>query len=127
MVVGKRCGGGIKPFLADGRVLGGDPLAAQYSLVRPPDAVADLEPLATRANAFDRTCQVAADDVRKSQRERHKPRANVKIDRVERNRVNLYEHLVRPRLGRGQLSDLDVLEWARLFDVRGFHGKPFSL
>ncbi len=51
------------------------------------------------------------------------PRPDVKINRVERNRVNLHQHLSWPRLGPGQLADLDILRRSRLFDVCSFHGE----
>ena len=93
-------GRGIKPVFVDGRELGRDALATQQSLVRAPDAIADLEPRAARAELLDGAGQVAADHVGEGQRHRDEPRSEVEVDRVQRDRVHLDEHLPGPGSGR---------------------------
>ena len=112
----------VKPLLIDGREFGERPLPPQQSLVRPPNAIARLEPRGPIADRFDDAGEIATDDERIRCTHVNGAAADVDVDRVEGGRGDLHKHLPRGWRRRWQFADDDFVGRTRLVDIRGAHG-----
>ena len=97
----------VEPMLIDRAVFGERSLAAQESLVRAPDAVADFESFRLRAGGLDRAGQIAADNERLGQFPIVGAVAEIGVDRVDRDSAGADEDLGASRLRRGHIAEFD--------------------
>ena len=94
---------------------------AEQALIAAPDTVARLKPRRVFATRFDCAGQVAADDVRKFDGQRHRTAADVGVDWIEGDRAHFDQHFVRPRLRVGQFVEANDVGATGLGDECSFH------
>ena len=113
---------GIEPLLVDRRIFGKRALPAQQSLVRSPHAIAGANRFACGPTASTTPARSQPMMYGNRQRHRHHAAADVGVDRVDVDRLDLAPAPGRRRasgLGRSPIDDR--FGRTRLLDVGGFH------
>lgn len=99
----------IEQRLVNGQQLGERSLAAIVALVVAPDAVSRLEERDAVTHFDHRTGHVPADDERQRQIDLVCAATDVGVDRIDRHRRHLHEHLPLGRHRRRQFAVADIL------------------
>ena len=121
ILIAERIGRGIKPHRIDDGLLGKRSLTPHQTLIRSPDALADSPIAHMRTDLNDSARKIRSDHIRVRQRPKVSSIANIGVDRIDRNRMNLDQDRIIVQHRRRYLADFNALRAARISKVCRLH------
>ena len=121
ILIAERIWRSIKPHRIDDGLLGKRSLTPHQTLIGTPDALADSPIPHMRSDLNDSARKIRADHIRVRQRPKVSPIANISVDRIDRDRVNLDQDRIVVQHRRRYLADFNALRTARISKVCRLH------